>query len=124
MAKLSKESRVLEAAMTNRLVIQEVHFKPKAITGRAPLHVRVLVIDSSKKGVAGALVKLVGVPFARVTGAPEAKTNSSGWATITVRPRMTLTRGSLLTLFLRARIDGQPLLAGESARRLVAVRVR
>ena len=83
-----------------------------------------LVLDPTGKPASGALVKVLGVPFARVTGAPEAKTGSDGKVTITVRPRHRLPAGSQLTFFVRARIEGQPLLAGASTRRLVAVRVR
>lgn len=123
-AMLSPQHRVIEAAIDNRLVIPQVSFKPKAITGSGPLRVRIRVVDSSGKAVSGALVKVIGVPFALVTAAPEVKTKSNGWATVTLRPRSALARGTLLTLFLRARLAGQPVLAGESTRRLVAVRVR
>jgi hypothetical protein len=122
-AMLSPRRRILEGSSSERLVLSQVHFRPRAITGTKPLTVRILVVDSSGKPVSGALVKVVGVPFGRVTGAPEVKTAANGWATVKVRPRASLGRG-LLTFFLRGRLAGQPVLAGASTRRLVAIRVR
>jgi hypothetical protein len=125
--KLSPEKRVIEAPVANRLVISRVVFQPKTIQSRGvPLHVRVLVVGSDGKPVGGALVKVIGVPFARVSAPPEATTAASGWATLTLQPRqaLPLRRGGLLMLFLRARVPGEPVLAGASTRRLVSVRVR
>jgi hypothetical protein len=120
---LSPQRRILEGSSNERLVLSQVHFQPRAITGTKPLTVRILVVDSSGKPVSGALVKVVGVPFGRVTGAAEVKTAANGWATVKLRPRASLGRG-LLTFFLRGRLAGQPVLAGASTRRLVAIRVR
>jgi hypothetical protein len=60
-----------------------------------------------------------------VYGAPETATDSTGWATIQVRPtrNMPLRRGDLV-MFVRARKPGDNLLAGVSTRRLVQEPIR
>ncbi len=124
-ARLSPWNKIIEPNVPKPLEITHVSFEPRSISGKNPMKVTVLVIDSGTgKPASGALVKIIGVPFNLVTGAPEAKTGKNGKMTITLRPRYVLPPGSLLTLFVRARFAGQPLLAGASERRLVAVRVR
>jgi 5-hydroxyisourate hydrolase-like protein (transthyretin family) len=124
-AHLSPVHKIIEPNIPKPLVISHVSFTPRSISGTSPLRIHVFVIDSADgKPKAGALVKVIGVPFGRVTGAPEGKTGKNGRVTITLRPRYVLPSRSLLTFFIRARIEGQPLLAGASTRRLVALRVR
>ncbi len=110
-----------------RLVVDQVQFTPPRIVSRAqPLTARFHVVTTNRGFcVAGALVYAVGVPFDRLSAAPEVATGSDGWAQVTfkVRPTFPLRRGNLVVVFVRARKGGENLLAGVSSRRLVSVRV-
>jgi hypothetical protein len=121
---LSPDERVLEAPVTNRLTIQPVKFSPSSLHGKDPVEVKIHVMDAKGVAVPNALVQVVGVPFNRVKAMPEVKTDTDGWATVQVTPRVYLQPGTLLTLFVRARVAGEPVLVGQSSRRLIATRVR
>lgn len=118
---------VSAVSLPNRLVIDRVQFTPRKIRSRSePLVLRAHVSETSGgKPVSGALVKAIGVPFDRLSAAPEAVTGGDGWATITfrIRPTFALKRGNLVVVFIRARKPGGNVLAGVSTRRLVSVRV-
>jgi hypothetical protein len=114
-------------ALPDRLEVDRVSFSPRQITTRRrPLVVRVHVreIDNGKP-VAGALVRVIAIPYNRLTATREVATDGSGWATLTftVRNTFPLRRGYLITMFVRARKPGGNLLAGISTRRLVSVHV-
>jgi hypothetical protein len=112
-------------ALPERLNIQTVQFSPSVIRSRTPFTARFRVQDSRGFWVRDALVYAAGVPWSRITTAPEAKTDVNGWAQIQFTPtrRMTLRNGHFIVMFVRARKDGGDLLAGITTRRLVQVRV-
>lgn len=115
---------VSSVALPDRLNIARVEFQPSMIRSRTPFTARFRVMDTRGYAVRDALVYVTGVPFSRISTAPETKTDVNGWATIQFTPtaRMPLRNGYVLTMFVRARKDGGDLLAGISTRRLVALR--
>ena len=113
---------VSSVSLPDRLVISG--FSSNRFTTRTgAVTMRIRVNDTRGRLVSGALVLAQGIPFGRVTSAPETTTNSSGVATITVRPtaRLALIRGNAVQFFLRARKPGDNVLAGVSSRRLVQI---
>jgi hypothetical protein len=114
-----------QVVLPNQLVISGVDFEPDRIRSRAPFTARFRVTDSDGHPVVGAQVFVSVIPFGRVAPAPITATDATGWATFTLSPtaRMPLIRGYLLTFFVRATKPGEPVLAGVSNRRLVAVRI-
>lgn len=111
---------VAQVSLPNRLVIDGVKFSPSPATSRGLITARFHVSDTRGFSISGALVYVLGLPYGWVYGSPEVQTDSSGWATIQVRPTqsMPLGRGALV-MFVRARKPGDSLLAGVSTRRLV-----
>ena len=109
--------------LPNRLVISGVSFQPRRLTNRASILARFRVEDSNGNPVSGALVYAIGLPYAWTKNSPEVSTGSDGWATLSISPTrsMPLGKGHALVFFVRARVSGQPLLAGSSTRRLVQV---
>jgi hypothetical protein len=117
---------ITSVSAPQRLIVDRVQYSPARIVSRTvPLVVRFQVVDTRGYVIRGALVYAVGVPFNRISTAPETTTGTDGWATITFRilPTLTLRRGNLLVLFVRARKGGENPLAGVSTRRLVSVRL-
>ena len=111
-------------SLPQRLIISGVAFTPSRLTSRAPFTARFRVTDTRGYAVRDALVYLVALPYGWIAKAPEVSTDTSGYATIAVRPTsaLPLRRGSLV-MFVRARKQGDNLLAGVSTRRLVQVLV-
>jgi hypothetical protein len=109
--------------LPNRLVISGVSFQPRRLTNRASILARFRIEDSNGNPVSGALVYAIGLPYAWTKHSPEVSTGSDGWATLSISPTrsMPLGKGHALVFFVRARVAGQPLLAGSSTRRLVQV---
>lgn len=72
------------------------------------------------------LVKVTGLPYASAHSRVEVRTDQTGWASVTVMPTQSLPLGqrNALVMFARARVEGQPLLAGSSTRRLVQILIR
>jgi len=117
---------VSSVALPERLIISNLEFLPARITSRSqPLVARFRITDTRGFAIRDALVYAVGVPFDRLSAPAEVATDQSGWAQITfqVKPTFALRRGNLVVVFVRARKPGDSVLAGVSARRLVAVRV-
>jgi len=113
-------------SLPDQLVIDKVAFSPSPVTSRSqPIEARFHVSDAHGLAVQGALVYALGLPYGWTYNAGEQATDSTGWATIEIRPtpNMPLRRGDLV-LFVRARKPGDNLLAGVSARRLVQVPIR
>jgi hypothetical protein len=112
-------------ALPNRLVISQVQFDPTVIRSRAPFTGRFRVTDTRGFVVRDALVYVLGVPYSRIGPAPEQTTNTEGWAQMQLNPtaRLPLRNGFYIVMFVRARKQGDNLLAGVSTRRLVQVRV-
>jgi hypothetical protein len=109
----------------HRLVISRVEFSPTVVRSRAPFTGRFRVTDTRGFVVRDALVYVVGVPFGRIGQAPEQATDMEGWAQVQLTPtaRLPLRNGYSIVMFLRARKQGDDLLAGISSRRLVQVRL-
>jgi Ig domain of plant-specific actin-binding protein len=116
---------VSQVSLPNRLVIDGVKFSPSPATSRGTITARFHVSDTRGFSISGALVYVVGLPYGWVFGSPEVPTDSSGWATIQIHPTrsMPLRRGALV-MFVRARKQGDNLLAGVSTRRLVQESIR
>lgn len=112
--------QVSQVSLPNRLIIDGVKFSPTPATSRGLITARFHVSDTRGFSISGALVYVLGLPYGWVYGSPETATDSSGWATIQIRPtrNMPLRRGDLV-MFVRARKPGDNLLAGVSTRRLV-----
>ena len=108
----------------NRLVISGVEFEPSVLRSRAPFTGRFRVTDTRGYIVRDATLLVTGVPLGWITQPQEIKTNVDGLATIQLQPttRLRLVRGGSMVMFIRARKEGDSLLAGISTRRLVRVR--
>ena len=67
---------------------------------------------------------VTGVPLGWIYAPHEVKTNMDGYAEIQLQPttRLRLVRGGSMVMFVRARKEGDDLLAGVSTRRLIRVR--
>ncbi len=117
--------QVAQVSLPNRLIIDGVKFSPTPVTSRGLITARFHVSDTRGFSISGALVYVLGLPYGWVYGAPETATDSTGWATIQIRPtrNMPLRRGDLV-MFVRARKPGDNLLAGVSTRRLVQEPIR
>lgn len=111
---------VAQVSLPNRLIIDGVKFSPSRATTRGIITARFHVSDTRGFSISGALVYALGLPYGWVFGSAEQPTDSTGWATIQIRPtrNMPLRRGDLV-VFVRARKPGDNLLAGVSTRRLV-----
>jgi hypothetical protein len=117
---------IASVSLPNRLLIDRIQYSPPVIRQHGEtLVARFHVTVTTGVCVSGALVYAVGVPFDRLTAAPEVQTGSDGWAEVTfrVKPTFPLRRGNLVVIFVRARKPGDSVLAGVSTRRLVSVRV-
>ena len=120
-----KAISVTSVSLPNRLTVDGVKFAPTVVTSRAPVVARFHVSDTRGFSIQGALVYALGLPYGWVGNAPEAVTDSSGWATVTMGPTSAMPlRNAALVVFVRARKPGDDLLAGVSTRRLVQVSIR
>jgi len=116
---------VAQVALPNTLVIDGVRFSPSPVRSRlAPIVARFHVSDSRGFSIAGAPVLALGLPYGWVRSAPEAMTDSAGWATIVMRASGSFPRRGSLVVFVRARKPGESVLSGVTARRLVQVLIR
>jgi hypothetical protein len=112
-------------ALPNRLTIDRVQFTPGRLTSRAPVVGRFHVSDTRGYVVQDALVKVTPLPYAWAKSGTEVRTDQAGWATMTINPTINMPLGrNALVMFVRARVEGQSLLAGSSTRRLVQVTIR
>jgi hypothetical protein len=110
--------------LPQRLVISGVEFAPRALTSRQPFTGRFRVTDTRGYVVRDAIVLVTGVPLGWIQQPQEVKTNVDGLVAVQLQPtiRLRLVRGGSMVMFIRARKDGDSLLAGISSRRLVRVR--
>lgn len=113
---------ISKVSLPDRLVVSSVTFTPAVLTsGLQPFTATFHVADTGGHPVVGALVYALTLPYGRVDTPPEAPTDGNGNATISFTPIRSLKPGSRVVLFVRARKQGEDLLAGVSTRRLVQV---
>lgn len=107
-----------------RLVLTGLQFTPTVLRSRQPFTGRFRVTDNRGYVVRDAIVLVTGVPLGWIFASQEVKTNVDGYAEIQLQPttRLRLVRGGSMVMFVRARKEGDDLLAGVSTRRLVRVR--
>jgi Ig domain of plant-specific actin-binding protein len=112
--------------LPNRLIIDGVRFSPNPIRSRGPVVARFHVSDTSGNVVRDALVYALGLPYGWTRNSAEVRTNQAGFATLSLIPTRNLPVGrrGALVVFVRARVEGQNLLAGSSTRRLVQASIR
>ena len=113
---------ITSVSSPERLIVSEVLFSPNVVQSRtAPITVRFRVSDTRGFVVRGALVFVRSTPLVTSTP-PEQPTLTNGYVTFTLVPRADFTLGKAVQFFVRARKEGENLLAGVSGRRLVQVR--
>jgi hypothetical protein len=111
--------------LPQRLIIDRVKFTPGRLTSRAAVVGRFHVSSTTGASVQDVLVKVTALPYAWARGGAEVRTDQTGWATLTITPTINMPlRHNALVMFVRARVEGQSLLAGSSSRRLVQVTIR
>ena len=113
---------VTSVSAPDRLVVDSVRFTPNPIRTRGPISVSFHVVDTRGFVVRDALVFVRSTPLVTSTP-PETGTRQDGWVTFQVLPRKSFPlNGKAVQFFVRARKQGDNLLAGISTRRLVQVR--
>jgi hypothetical protein len=116
---------VAQVSLPNQLIIDSVKFNPTVLTSRSTFAARFHVVDNRGFSIQGALVYAIGLPYGWSHASPEATTDATGWATISMTPTRAMPlRSNALVVFVRARKPGDSLLAGVSTRRLVQVSIR
>jgi hypothetical protein len=115
---------VTSVRMPDRLVISGVEFRPNVLRSRQPFTGRFRVTDTRGYVVRDAIVLVTGVPLGWIRAPQEIKTGSDGLATLQLQPTrfLRLVRGGSMVMFIRARKEGDSILAGISSRRLVRAR--
>jgi hypothetical protein len=115
---------VASVSLPHRLVISGVEFAPAVLRSRAPFTGRFRVTDTRGYVVRDATVLVTGVPLGWIVAPQEVTTNVDGLATLQLQPTrfLRLVRSGSMVMFIRARKQGDSLLAGVSSRRLVRVR--
>lgn len=115
---------VTSVSPPERLIADRVEFAPNPVRSRTrPVQIRVRVRDTRGYYIRGALVFVRSTPLLTSTP-PEQQTQTDGWVTFNVTPtaQFPLRNGWNVQFFVRARKQGDNLLAGVSTRRLVQVR--
>jgi len=110
-------------SLPNRLVVDAIQY-PSGGHSRSAFTARFHVSDTRGYVVRGALVYLVGLPYAWLGHVPELATGQDGWVTLSLRPTSHTPRQGYVVMFVRARTPKGDLLAGASTRRLIQVYVR
>jgi hypothetical protein len=114
---------VTSVSLPAQLIVDGVEFSPNPVRSRHdPITLRVHVSDSRGYVVRDALVFARSVPLLTTTP-NEQRTGQDGWLTLQLlpQPSFPVRTGYNVQFFIRARKDGDNLLAGVSARRLVQV---
>jgi hypothetical protein len=106
-----------------RLVVSGLQFTPSVLRSRQPFTGRFRVTDTRGYVVRDAIVLVTGVPLGWINATQEVPTNMDGYAQLQLQPttRLRLVRGGSMVMFVRARKQGDDLLAGISTRRLIRV---
>jgi hypothetical protein len=113
---------VSSVSLPDRLIVDSVRFTPNPVRTRAPITVSFHVVDTRGYVVREAIVFVRSVPLVTSTPA-ETATRQDGWVTLQVTPRSSFPlNGKAVQFFVRARKQGDNVLAGVSTRRLVQVR--
>src|SRR5262249_28480234 len=92
-----------------------------------PIQPKFTITACGGRDVQGALVYATAVPYNQFSIPPEATTDANGVAVLTENREVGFpvsTKQQLLTVFVRARKNGEDLLGGISARRLVSFTVK
>ncbi len=111
-------------SLPTRLIVNSISFNPNPVRSRrTTIELRVHVVDTRGFSVRDVLVFARSTPIL-TTAAGEQRTGQDGWATLRFNPKRTfpLRRGYNVQFFIRARKQGDNVLAGVSTRRLVQVR--
>lgn len=107
-----------------RLLIDGQQASPNVVSrSTTDLTLKFHVSACNGRPIQGALVYATAVPFEQFNVPPEATTDSTGWATITMHQASRFpasSRQQLLAVFVRARKGGEATLGGISTRRLVS----
>jgi len=118
---------VSQLSLPTRLLIDAFHSTPAVIgASTQDFTLRVHITNTCKQVVGGALVYVTATPYNQFVVPPEATTGADGWATLHMQKDATFpvsSKQQLLALFIRARKDGEDILAGISVRRLVSLQV-
>jgi hypothetical protein len=115
---------VTSVSLPARLVVDGIRFTPTVVRSRsATIVLQVHVSDTRGFSVRDALVFARSTPLV-TSSTGEQSSGQDGWTTIRLVPRrdFPLRRGYAVQFFVRARKQGDNLLAGVSTRRLVQVR--
>jgi hypothetical protein len=114
---------VTSVSLPARLVVSGVQFSPNPVRSRnQPIQARFRVTDTRGFVVRDAIVFVRSTPLVTSTPA-ERPTGQDGWVTFEMMPQAGFPLGgTAVQFFVRARKQGEPLLAGVSTRRLVQVR--
>src|SRR5262249_57567290 len=82
-----KQIDASKVVLPNRLVVDRVTYSQNPIRTRtASTTMRIHVVDANLNSVQNALVFVQGVPYSRIGNMPEVKTDSTGWATVSLVP--------------------------------------
>jgi hypothetical protein len=115
---------VAQVSSPAHLIIDGQTASPSTITrSTTDLQLRFHVSACNGRPVQNALVLAEAIPFEQFTVPAEVQTDNSGWATVTLHKARFFPaspRQQILAVFVRARKQGEPLLAGIAARRLVS----
>jgi hypothetical protein len=114
---------IASISLPDRLTIDQVKFDPSIVRSSTSITARFHVTETKGYDISGALVSALGLPYSRVTTAPEATTGTDGWATIQFQPAKLFPHKGYVTFFVRARKNGDDALGGISTRRLVQLTI-
>lgn len=117
---------VTSVALPARLGIDAFQVSPQVLTRTTRTATVRVHVTGCGRPVQGASVYVTAVPYNQFTVPPEATTDGTGWASVSLQVLSgypAARRQQLLALFVRARKPGGNLLGGITTRRLVSTRV-